>query len=211
VGFAYNQIGAPVMCFNPAKNWQFGWYSEKSSTISAANGAWRGRFYGYSDFDTSPGNVLLQVGDIQLQYNKIGNLNRDLVVTKDQIAITRSTLNENSRSDALGALDTSTTKLTINNFANGAALLIKVCGLVKETNGLSYYDLSIHFGDQSDVCGQPTPAFQQAAPTPGPTNDPTPGPTNPPVPLSPWPSPAPSTPVPTNRPTPNPTMRVSVL
>ena len=210
MGFAYTRIGAPVMCFNPAKNWQLGWYSEKSSTVSVDNGAWRGRLYGYSDFETSPGDVLLQIGDIQLQYNKIANLNRDQEIARNQIAITRSTLEQNGRSNALGALDTSTSELTINNFANGAALIIKVCGMIQEPNGLSYYDLSVRSSGQADVCGQAAPEFN-AAPTPNPTNQPTPGPTNqptPPLPLSPMPTPEP-TPVPTNRPTPSPTIRAT--
>jgi hypothetical protein len=34
MGFSYNSDDFPIMCFNPAKNWQLGWYESKQISIN---------------------------------------------------------------------------------------------------------------------------------------------------------------------------------
>jgi hypothetical protein len=33
MGFSYSQDNTPVMCFNAAKSWQLGWYSDMTTTL----------------------------------------------------------------------------------------------------------------------------------------------------------------------------------
>eukprot|EP00545_Synedropsis_sp_CCMP1620_P006968 CAMPEP_0119009876 /NCGR_PEP_ID=MMETSP1176-20130426/4652_1 /TAXON_ID=265551 /ORGANISM="Synedropsis recta cf, Strain CCMP1620" /LENGTH=696 /DNA_ID=CAMNT_0006962457 /DNA_START=103 /DNA_END=2193 /DNA_ORIENTATION=+ len=190
MGFGNRQVNGPIMCFNAPKNWQLGWYSDKSSAVSVATNAWNGRLYGYPDYQTAPGNVLIQVGDIFLQYNRITTINKGTKEMKDQIAIARSpNTNRNAKSVALAGIDTTSSIFTINDFSNKQALVIEVCDMVKVAHGLTYFDISIRLSNQVSRCGQP------ASPATPRTRVPTSPPTRHPISY------------PTKRPTPSPTMR----
>lgn len=214
-GYGYNNANYPVQCFNSAKNWQLGWYSDKRQTVNVDSHPWKGRLYGYVDYATVTGPVLINIGDIYLQYNKIGEINRDTIERRNQVAITRD---EGTKSTVVAGLDTSKLTTTVANFVGSRGLVIEVCDNVQD----SYYEISIRFDDQTSCCGttcqgpQPTqaPTFgTSVAPAPAPTHDPTPSPTKPPTP-SPTGQPVPnltnpptSSPIfePTLSPTPGPT------
>lgn len=198
MGFGYAEVNKPIMCFNAAKNWQLGWYSSKSTEVSVASSAWRGRLYGYSEYANAPGHVLVKVGDdIFLQFNKITSINKDTEEGRNEIAIARSSVTRNSRSQFLGILGTTGSMHTIENYSNGSPLLIEVCTIAQSENGLDYFDLVIRLDSQVSLCGYPE-APQTALPSP-----------------TPAPTPAPTiyviAPTPSRVPTPSPTMKPTLL
>lgn len=214
VGAGYSQVNKPIMCFNAAKNWQLGWYSDKSTEVSVTRRAWRGRLYGYSDYQSSPGHVLLKVGDdIFLQYNKMASMNKDTTERRNQVVINRSSIAGNAKSHFIGSLATTDNVLIIENYSNGRSLLIEVCAILQLENSLKYFDLMIRLSDQASLCGQQeatqtAPPLPTPVPTPAPTRKPTPAPTI--HVIAPTPSRVP-TPYPTKHPTSFPTTQPSVI
>ena len=63
MGYSYYEDEGPEMCFNGAKNWQLGWYSDRH--VSLNNGSsWSGRVYGISDYQSSSNGdaVVIKIG-----------------------------------------------------------------------------------------------------------------------------------------------------
>lgn len=172
-GYGYDQVHGPIMCFNAAKNWQLGWYSNKRVAVSVP---WKGRLYGYTDYSKNlDGNtVLINVGDLYIQYNKIATINRDTGDKTNQVAIVRSTTKKNSVSTSLAGLDATSDNSahTVENFSGSQDLVIEVCEYVP--GSLDYFQLSIRFQGQPSLCGRSGPLPQ---PSPSPTRQPTFAPT----------------------------------
>jgi hypothetical protein len=83
-GYSFPWMERPVQCFNPAKNWQLGWYSTQSIEIDplSEDGGFVGTLVGVDDFDDTPSSryVVLKIEngytDLFVGYNRRKGINR---------------------------------------------------------------------------------------------------------------------------------------
>jgi hypothetical protein len=64
MGYSYTQNEAPEMCFNAAKSWELGWYSDKTTSLSlGTNGIyqWNGKLGNIVDYQTSLYSVIIEI------------------------------------------------------------------------------------------------------------------------------------------------------
>lgn len=92
MGYSYSADEGPVMCFNNAKNWQLGWYSDKHATASPLTTSWTGDLVGISDYLAAGSNtvVLKVVGgadDYYVGYNRRSGINSGTVEGGNQVTI----------------------------------------------------------------------------------------------------------------------------
>jgi hypothetical protein len=93
MGYSYSASDLPVMCFNSAKNWQLGWYSDKHITVSEF---WSGKIYGISDYDNDstsvvlikiPANVNGGSDDYYVSFNAASGINSGTLEGPNQVLI----------------------------------------------------------------------------------------------------------------------------
>ena len=95
MGYSYGQSNSPEMCFNAAKSWQLGWFSDRHKTVSPLDGeSWSGRLYGPVDYpSTSTGDtVLLKIEtktttDYFVMFNRQSGFNWDTREGGNQVTI----------------------------------------------------------------------------------------------------------------------------
>lgn len=96
MGFSYDWIQRPVQCFNPAKNWQLGWYSDQAITVNPfLPQGFEGTLVGITDytFGQTPGEyVVLKIPgkngmDMFVGYNRRKLFNRGTQQGIDKILI----------------------------------------------------------------------------------------------------------------------------
>jgi hypothetical protein len=63
MGYSYLENEGPLMCFNAAKSWELGWYSDKSISFSPspAEKVWAGKIGGIVDYQTSGNTVVMEI------------------------------------------------------------------------------------------------------------------------------------------------------
>lgn len=217
MGSSYRMVDYPYKCFNGHKNWLLGWFNDKTATIDITKGAWTGNIAAFTHYDkVRPEDfIVVNVGDLYLQYNRADKFNLFTGDKPNQITIVQGT-SPDERSSLLGSVSLVArlpnypqTHHIVNFQGSGFDLIIEAC----EQNYLSrisgdlpdYIRVSVHLenGVQSSACNLPTPP-----PTPAPTQMPTTLPmitTLRPTP-APTPSPTVSPTLATLSPTPAPTL-----
>jgi len=84
MGWSYSEDDAPLMCFNNAKNWELGWYSDRHTIINPLIASWMGELVGVSDYGTATSSqtVVLKIKggddetvDYYVGYNKAAGFN----------------------------------------------------------------------------------------------------------------------------------------
>ena len=234
-GFAYDD--GPFMCFNGAKSWYLGWYSDRHVTVTLDMLPWRGKLVGIDDYlndqipnDDDDFHVIANIEDLSdnldrsvnlfIMYNRQEGVNSGLLENGDNGEVLsdgdRVTITNQTESSAvswqLGSLVHSTEDspqdFRRDNWkGTSSVLVIHVCALEEGTP--DYAKVLIYLDDGSGAA----PECDPPPPTPVPTPMLTPAPTRPPTPqptplATPQPSSAP-TPVPTPPPTPKPSERPS--
>jgi len=96
MGFSYFEDDTPKMCFNPAKNWQLGWYDDKNIEINARFGELSNEptsyllngFIDYGD-DTSDRYIVLKIDDFYIGYNRAteDSFNEGTVEAPDKVTV----------------------------------------------------------------------------------------------------------------------------
>lgn len=147
MGIGYDREYWPLACFNSAKNWQLGWYSDKALELEARSrcGPWKGRLYGFPDYASVPYNglVLIKIGDVFIQYNKIAAMNRDTQEKANMVAFTQSTVELDSQSWSLDGRNSGTFQYE--------GLCVDLCGMFPN-NGLEYFDVVIRNCTHASIC-----------------------------------------------------------
>ena len=93
MGFSYAADDGPAMCFNAAKSWQLGWYSNRTVTVNPLSAGWSGKLVGLVDYQSTTGNpVLLKINtstdtDYYMMFNRKAGLNAGTMEGADQIVI----------------------------------------------------------------------------------------------------------------------------
>jgi len=127
MGFSYNKDDQS-MCFNPAKNFQLGWYEDQSETINGLNKLNPVRLYtlnGVSDYKKNPEGIislrlqqLNQNEDYYIGFNRKDGMNKDTVEDGNRVTIVKKlsgSVNEYAVSMKVGSLDLGDS-FTIVNF-----------------------------------------------------------------------------------------------
>ena len=202
MGYSYGNSNTPVMCFNSAKSWQFGWYDQRHLTVDAnSNRAYKGKLISIlNDPNISSGDPMLikiETGtnaDYFINFNRRTGFNSGTVEGGDQVLITVAGNGNNYAESNLQA------KLSAGQTWSATVgtetVSVKVNLINTSSNGFA--DVDICFGQCPNV-DTPGPT---AVPTTSPTKRPTPVPTTKAPTTSPTKRP---TAVPTSSPTKRPT------
>jgi len=93
MGFSYRTDDTPIMCFNPAKSWQLGWYEDKTLELNPQNDlSTEPTSYilnGVVDYeDNSLGRqVVLKINDFYIGFNKATDFNIGVEEGANQVTI----------------------------------------------------------------------------------------------------------------------------
>ncbi len=196
MGFSYNRDDGPLLCFNPAKNYQLGWFNDKAIEVDPIiNGPWAGTIIGVSDYSNSlvdqNANVVVKIKtggsrDYYVGYNRKKWMNSGVLIAGDRVTVIEQGEGY-SQSDFLASLTPNTASNTFNGVASktfnnfggsGRNLVVK---FVERGDRFDEANVAIYFeGDKIPEVSLPE------RPTRAPTNPPTfapptRAPTNPPT------------------------------
>ena len=96
MGFSYSQDDGPRMCFNAAKNYQLGWYSDKTKVISpgaSTDNCFAGDLYGTAFYaDAGAQTVGIKVNtdtstDVYIMYNAKTGIQSGTVEGGNQVMV----------------------------------------------------------------------------------------------------------------------------
>ncbi|CAJ1961535.1 unnamed protein product [Cylindrotheca closterium] len=129
MGFSYDKDDIPYMCFNAAKSWQLGWYSDKAFAVKPTPSDkhdFTVELNGIVDYGVTNKHVLIKIEQEQstwayfINYNLAKGMNRSTQLGKDRVLVTlKDTSDEGNTSNLIAELKLDQ-KLTIRNF-NGRA------------------------------------------------------------------------------------------
>ena len=95
MGYSYGSDNFPKMCFNAAKSWQLGWYTDRSITVNPLKAAWSGRLVGIPDYSTTANGgevVLVKINtssdtDYYMMFNRRAGITAETSEAGDQVVI----------------------------------------------------------------------------------------------------------------------------
>lgn len=131
MGFSYPwEDDTPAMCFNGAKSWQLGWYSDKHTTIDG-RGPWSGKLTGIDNYKYKKAKtVILKIEtqefepDLYVMFNHAAGINADTKEGANQVLVTEQFRDHSSN---LLAKMNEKDEFTIDNFDDtGEKLVIKI-------------------------------------------------------------------------------------
>jgi hypothetical protein len=163
MGYSYNSDDYPIMCFNPAKNWQLGWYESKRISINPETdlpgpvviGA-KTEFilngiddYDYVDINNNDDKyVVMKINhissyDYYIGYNKKSGINSETQESANQVTITLKLGTETSSqpSKRVASLNTGSSELIPDFTDNGMDLEVKYVRL--ENNRDAIIEMSL--------------------------------------------------------------------
>ena len=150
MGYSYDGIDSPVMCYNGHKNYVLGWYVDRQITINpATDGPWLGKLVGFVDYAyTSVSrneNVLIAVDKLYIQYNLAEKFNFETQEKANMVTITTA-IDATSPSYILSAI-------TVSQTAVVGLYTVEVCALVSAAAPVpEYLILSIRLNNQPSSC-----------------------------------------------------------
>ncbi|KAL7490720.1 hypothetical protein ACHAWT_000256 [Skeletonema menzelii] len=204
MGYSYNNESTPRMCFNAAKNYQLGWYSDKMKVITpgaATDSCFAGNLYVTALYENAAAQTVgIKVNnsgsstDVYIMYNAKTGIQSGTVEGGNQVMVVTAGAEGTgySQSTLVQKITTSSTGYSLPGFSNTVLY-------VDSNTANSHASIRIETNGQACVV-VPTP---NPTPVP-PTNPPTPPPTG--SPTLPQPTSSPTTAPPTNPPTPAPTV-----
>jgi hypothetical protein len=175
---------SPRMCFNAAKSWHFGWYSNRHVDIdqslnNPSKGYFHGLFIGIDDYlntqTSSNYNVVGKVGSFYIMYNRKKGMNSQVQGDADRVTVIEQ--------PSEGAVSWNRAQLdeTTGGFSITGGIVIQVCqrrsGAPDDARVLVYNSASPR--TCSDPLTEGGPLSPSPPPTPSPTLPPTPPPPGP--------------------------------
>jgi hypothetical protein len=177
MGYSYNEDDSPKQCFNPAKSYELGWYSDKVVEWDPFSGdTWVGTIVGVSDYGNKQianSKVVVKIdrggNDLYVGYNRKKNMNSGVRNNGDQITIVEEG-QRYSASNFLSGLNPGNRR-TFSNFRNsGMALVVDYISTGNsrdEAKVAIYFEYCIYPGCcEGSLC-------ETAPPLPPPTSAPT--------------------------------------
>jgi hypothetical protein len=161
MGYGYNE-DSTKMCFNPAKSWQLGWYSERRIELDMkTRSLFSGKVIGLKDYDSlNTGgkyvNIKIRDGSVGffLGYNNARGINSDTREGQNRVTIHSQKGSGYSRSDLLADL-AQFEEYRIVDYKDGVDLIVKV-NEIDPTAIPSFAQVDIYLdgcGGQNAACG----------------------------------------------------------
>jgi hypothetical protein len=157
MGFSYPRKKWPRFCFNGHKNWFLGWYRDRTITVDPVQSAWKGRVAAFADYDlTTEGmHVIINVGDLYLQYNRAKKMNRETREKANQLTITQEVFEGSELLAGLTSYKTGNANVfELPNYTkNGDKLVIAVCQTVAgSSSSPDYMVVSVALNEANCEC-----------------------------------------------------------
>jgi hypothetical protein len=158
MGYSYSADEGPAMCFNPAKSWQLGWYSDKRTTVNQLNdGAFATTLVGIDDYQ-SAGNTFVNVKvengitDLFIGFNRQKGINSGTKEAANKVTI--QTQGSGFSPSSLVAELAENEEYTIQNYQNsGIDAVVKVGSIdIASTPSTATIDIFLFFCEDGD-CG----------------------------------------------------------
>jgi len=117
MGYSYNSDDTPKMCFNPAKNWQLGWYGNKVLEVNPSTDLSIDptTYYlnGVVDYlnASARANIVIKLGNFYIGYNKATSFNSEVQEGANQVLV-----NEKLGTPESSSLSKLASKLSIGDF-----------------------------------------------------------------------------------------------
>ena len=127
MGFSFRADDLPAMCFNPAKNWQLGWYAPKQLEINPNTDLSTEPITlvlnGVVDYDSSPiGNyIVVKIGDFYIGFNRAASFNIGVQEAANQVTVI----------EKLGSPSSSTVSKIAGKLGVGDAYTIEISALLQ--------------------------------------------------------------------------------
>jgi len=185
MGFSYFEDNGPLQCFNPAKSYKLGWYSDgPKQTIEwnpLSGGTWFGKLVGVEDYGKFLNtNVVVKISrdgenDLFIGYNRKKGMNSGVKAHGDQVVVIEESAGY-SVSNFLAGLDPkgsgNTGVVQIANFrGSGRNLVINFLGY--GDSGMDEAVVAIYFEDcpfptccEGAMCETSPPTFPPITPPP---------------------------------------------
>ena len=152
-GFSYPEDDGPVMCFNGAKTYQLGWYSQYHVDLPISGSFnWNGNLVGFAEKASASSSdkmivrIISSTTDYYIHFNRKIGMNIGTEEGGDQVLVTsRSTgldIAESNLEVMLGA----NTYATISNFNGGWTPLTITVTSITTTTVPGYATISIQYG-----------------------------------------------------------------
>jgi hypothetical protein len=187
------------MCFNGAKSWWLGWYSETGKEgheeVSPAVNSWEGKLVGIDDyitnngFDDSNHRVILKVKtestssafpDLYVMFNRKKGVNAEVAGFGDTVTVVSQFKEAAAQSWLIATLDATTDTFWNADFdGSGSNLVVQVCEIVYGTPDYARVIVYLQ-GTNALSCTTPSPTVSSApslSPTPMPSSFPSGSPT----------------------------------
>jgi hypothetical protein len=157
MGYAYADDDGPVMCLNPAKSWQLGWYSDKRTTVDLLNGgAFATTLVGIDDYQSAGNrfvNVKIENGntDLFIGFNRQKGINSGTREAANKVTI-QAQSSGYSRSFLVAKLGVNET-YTIQNYQNSGTDAVVKVGSIDTASTPSTATIDIFLFGCEGVCG----------------------------------------------------------
>lgn len=177
---------APRMCFNAAKSWFLGWYSEDGKDghelIQPKLGNWKGRLTGVdaylnnANYNDQDYKVVLKIEtqeedseeypDLYVMYNRKQGINAEVQGFEDKVTIVSQFREAGAQSWVEGSLDGSPGNNVFqqSNFDNtGLTLIIKVCYTIEDGPNPDFAMVLVYLDNDKNQleCHDPNPTLSR--------------------------------------------------
>jgi hypothetical protein len=91
MGYSYRSDDTPVMCFNPAKNWQVGWYTDQQIALDPNNDLSTDPtsyiLNGVVDYGTQGNYIVIRLNNFYIGFNRAADFNIGVQEAPNQITV----------------------------------------------------------------------------------------------------------------------------
>jgi len=152
------------MCFNAHKHWILGWYSDRQLQIDPDSNPFQGRLLAFTDagMALSGDLVIVQFGDLYIQYNRAESFNIQVREKKDQLVVTRA--NPDTTSESMAGL-------SAGSVHYNSTYKIEFCSKATDSSGRDYAVVQISVITANLSCVSATPT-RKPSPAPSPVSQP---------------------------------------
>ena len=175
MGYGSLSVHSPVNCFNAQKHWQFGWYSDRTLSLTMSDLPWGGYVAAFVDYNLTKSDQYVVVSVMKpnlrifLQYNRAKGMNAqtrshadEVVIIRDSGATPQVTALQSWLDGAI-MIDDGTVSPVYRrpNFrgVDGSALVVTVCSKTQGPPDLVRLSIHLDNGTQTNTCAStPKPA-----------------------------------------------------
>ena len=176
-GFGYTEDEGPVMCFNGAKTYQLGWYSQYHVDLPISGSFnWNGNLVGFAEkasaswSDKMIVRIITATTDYYIHFNRMIGMNIGTAEGGDHVLVTSRETGVGYAESMLEVMLGANTYATISNFNGGWTPLTISVTSITTTTVPGYATISIQYGGSVLTAPAPTTAQTSSVTTRSPKN-----------------------------------------